>query len=99
MAACYANVINSPRRDAAHQRQLQQRAAGERLRVDRRHLRRDLRIDVLGSQIKGDLGDRRADHSHLAVGSPATRDWIRGFAIVSAVPFTVLAASSYHRGP
>jgi len=71
------------------QRQLQQRAAGQWLRVDRSHLRRDHRVDVHDKQIKGDVGDlfreceqrlgnrhRRANHSQLAVRPP-----------------------SYHRGP
>jgi hypothetical protein len=64
------------------------------------------RIDVLGSQIKKGLSDlfgqceqrlgirhRCANHHHLELGSPAMRDRNRGFAIVFAVPFTVLAAS------
>jgi hypothetical protein len=71
--------------------------------VDGRHL---LRVDLPGCQIKSGLGDlfgpceqrlgrrhRRANHSHLAVGSPATRDRIRGGAQYVKRP------PSYHRGP
>jgi hypothetical protein len=71
--------------------------------VDGRHLRR---IDLHGSQIKSGLGDlfgqceqrfgnrhHRANYSHLAVGSPATRDRIRGGAQYVKRP------PSYHRRP
>jgi hypothetical protein len=87
-------------------RQLQQWAAGEQLRVDGRHLRRDHWIDMPGSQIKTALGDLfgqgeqrlgnghpHANHRHLAVDSPATRDRIRGRAQYVKRP------PSYHRGP
>jgi hypothetical protein len=66
------------------QRQLQQRAACQRLRVDRSHLRRDHRADVLDKQIKGDVGDlfreceqrlgnrhRRANHGQLELRPPS----------------------------
>ena len=66
------------------QRQLQQRAACQRLRVDRSHLRRDHRADLHDKQIKGDVGDffgqceqrlgnrhRRANHSQLELRPPS----------------------------
>jgi hypothetical protein len=82
-----------------NKRQLQQRAAGERLRVDRRHLRRNHRIDVHGSQIKSGrsalfgqraqrLGNRHrsANHGYLALDAGATSDRTRRVAIVFTAP-------------
>lgn len=79
-----------------NQRQLQQRAACQRLRVDRRHLRRDHRVDVHGRQIKSGRGDlfgqcpqclwnrnRRTNHGQLALDSPAMRNRI---AVSPSVP-------------
>ena len=67
-----------------HQRQLQQRAAYQRLRVDRSHLRRDHRVDLHDKQIKGDVGElfregeqrlgnrhRRANRSQLELRPPS----------------------------
>jgi hypothetical protein len=66
------------------QRQLQQRAGCQRLRVDRIHLRRDHRADVHDKQIKGDVRDlfgqceqrlgnrhRRANLSQLELRPPS----------------------------